>query len=215
MSSLYISKNSSEIPELIEFCSAHSIELAARSMIQFVPISYDLPGNYEAIFFGSPRAVMFFLAQSSFPLGVEIAAAGNKTKELIESLGYPVGYFGSGSDMDQVALAFSNWLGDRLLFLPHSSRSNKTMLRYLNPEQVIQQAIYTTELQPATIKDCHFYVFTSPSNAEAFLQVNSIPNESTVISWGSTTSEFLQSRGINCIQLSSPDTHSLTELLLK
>jgi hypothetical protein len=56
--------------------------------------------------------------------------------------------------------------------------------------------VYQTALVPRHIKECTVYVFTSPSNAESFLQCNTLPLGAKVIAWGESTRSFLSRQGI-------------------
>jgi uroporphyrinogen-III synthase len=46
------------------------------------------------------------------------------------------------------------------------------------------------------VEACAVYIFTSPSNAEAFLVQNTIPHGAKVIAKGESTQDFLQQQGI-------------------
>ena len=58
---IFISKSITEIDNLLDFTQEKEIELIAHSFLQFEAIAFKIESSYDAIFFGSPRAVDFFL----------------------------------------------------------------------------------------------------------------------------------------------------------
>ena len=55
---------------------------------------------------------------------------------------------------------------------------------------------YKDKLKEIEISKCHIYIFTSPSNLDAFLTINEIREDSKVIVWGNSTSENAKSKGL-------------------
>jgi hypothetical protein len=59
---------------------------------------------------------------------------------------------------------------------------------------VIKEVVYKTNLKSKEINKCQIYIFTSPSNLDAFLIINQIPKDSKVIVWGKSTSQHAVNR---------------------
>ena len=91
---LFISKNDSEIDPFRSQFEELGFEVEGHSFLSFSGVEFEALQNYNVIFFGSPRAVIFFMEGSSIPEGVEVACIGDKTAELLESLGYIVSFRG-------------------------------------------------------------------------------------------------------------------------
>lgn len=215
--SLFISKHSSEISELQQFADAHQIEVFAQSFLQFSPLEFTLPESpFDVIFFGSPRAVMFYQSRNAISQNVAIAAVGGKTTALLESLGYTIAFNGEGiGGIAEVAQQFQEWLGDRTVLFPVSSKSLGTISKGLSNKQTFHVECYKTvvkELQLETTFDA--YVFTSPSNVEGFFTGNSIPKDAKIIAWGESTAKALDNAGQDeMITLEQPTFQELIEKL--
>jgi len=202
LKSLFISKHPSEIAELLQYAEDNQIEVFAQSFLQFNPLEFSLPETpFDVIFFGSPRAVMFYQSKNAISSSVKIAAVGGKTTALLESLGHTVDFNGDSiGNIAEVAKQFQDWLGDRTVLFPVSSKSLGTVSKGLSNKQTFHVECYKTivkELQLDSTFDV--YVFTSPSNVEGFFTGNTLPPEAKVIAWGDSTAEALQEAGIEDI----------------
>lgn len=174
-----------------------------------------MPGNVEIIFFGSPRAVMFFKAQHEIPTYMLIACVGAKTETLLNSMGHKISFSGDekGSIHD-VADAFAEWTGEKRVLFPVSSRTLGTIAQRIPEQQREIVTCYDTVVVPAPIAPCTAYVFTSPSNVEGFFASNELPEQSTVIAWGKSTERALREQtALEIHTLSEPTFDCLTETL--
>ena len=214
---LYISKNKQEIEAYLPFFHKNKIEVIAHSFLQFVPLNFQVKKPYQVIFFGSPRAVTFFLQQESIPENVLIACIGEITAQSIQKAGYIPHFIGSNAGSpSEVAQAFKSFVGTLNVLFPQSSSSNRSVASVFNPNQIIELSIYQTVVHSRLIDPCDYYVFTSPSNVEGFLKENSISNQAKVIAWGKTTQNYLLSQKINVNQtLTSTSMDELILLLSK
>ena len=200
---LFISKNDSEIDPFRSQFEELGFEVEGHSFLSFSGVEFEALQNYNVIFFGSPRAVIFFMEGSSIPEGVEVACIGDKTAELLESLGYIVSFRGERSgEPGVVAEAFKVWLGSRTstplspkVLFPVSDRSLKTISSEIDEDQKEEVVVYSTEVKGKLVGVSDVYVFTSPSNVEGFFIDNVIPLGSEVIAWGKSTETTLISRG--------------------
>jgi len=195
---LLITKSAGETGILKEYCAGVGIKLLMHSFIRFEPVKAEIPGDIEALFFGSKRAVDFFLMQAQIPAGTFIACIGSVTLKYLNSLGYEVHFSGAkAGDPATVALALKAWLGDRRLHVALSEQSNRSMARVLHPEQVAEIIVYRTLSAPVVIAEIpNLVAFTSPSNVTGFLLENEIDPDTTVIAWGKTTEKALNGLGI-------------------
>ena len=80
-SRIFISKNESELTTLKTFLKDRNEMLIAKTFLQFSPLAFQLERPFDIIFFGSPRAVMFFKAQMDIPASAKIACVSGKTVE--------------------------------------------------------------------------------------------------------------------------------------
>ena len=198
--SIFISKNASEIEPYRSQFEELGYSVINHSFLSFSPVEFDSDSHrneYDVIFFGSRRAVIFFMASQAIPENKLIACVGGKTAELLKSLGHEVAFVGKKSGEPKVvAEEFKVWLGDRFVLFPVSDRSLRTISRLIPEDQKEELVVYSTEVKGKAVQECDVYVFTSPSNVDGFLMENVIPETASVIAWGKSTEGSLVSCGI-------------------
>ncbi len=210
---IFISKNPAEIDSVRSQFEDLGFGVEAHSFLSFSPVEFELERPYDVIFFGSPRAVLFFMVGQSISEDVAIACVGNKTAELLESLSYDVAFRGKKSGEPKVvAEEFKVWLegrrtsvlsrqaqddalSPRVLF-PISNRSLKTISGEIAEDQKEEVVVYSTEIVGRQVGVNDVYVFTSPSNVEGFFIDNVISEGAKVIAWGKSTERALVLRGV-------------------
>lgn len=195
---LYISKNI-EDGDFLNFIRENNIDLCALPMISFKSTAFSIPkeSEFDAVFFTSPRSVLFFLEKFKIAEDKFVGAIGKSTAGFIYQKGYSVDFTGLHSGKPkEVAETFKALIGDKKVLFPQSSRSKKSVQKYLNPEKCIDLVVYETLLEPQQLKIIpDVLVFTSPSNAEAFLEKNSVDKNQKVIAWGDSTEAYLAETG--------------------
>lgn len=190
---LFISKPFADLNLLPDWCLKNDVELVATSFISFEPLSFQINQPFDVIFFGSSRAVSFFLTKNTIPKDVQIAVAGIATKEALETKGYTANFCPKNSgQVHQSAMDFASWVGSRTVLFPISTISKKSYTQHLTQEQCIPVEVYKTIITNGAIPPADWYFFTSPSNVEGFLQLNNFPEHSKVIAFGQSTQEELQ-----------------------
>jgi uroporphyrinogen-III synthase len=211
---LFISKSKNELSLLPDFVSEKGVELICHSFLEFHPISFEVNNSDSVIFFGSPRAVKYFLAQSSIPKNVKVAAVGESTADALIDLGHSVDFIGEGDSIQQTAEDFKSWCGDEKVLFPMSTISLKTVSKLFADSQKEEVVVYETKISSEEILSCDVYVFTSPSNVNGFLLKNNLPENAIIIAWGESTYSQLISSGItNAIILDSPSEKVLIKEL--
>ena len=70
---------------------------------------------------------------------------------------------------------------------------------------------YLTHEAAAPVEESDYYLFTSPSNVSAFLQINELPEEAIVIAIGPSTKTRLTQLGIPARQSSLTTIFSMIE----
>jgi uroporphyrinogen-III synthase len=197
MKHVFISRESSSVGALAAHCQSNNIRFTAQPLIHFERVDAKLPSlGYSVVFFTSPRSVEFYLDQCSPPNGVLFATIGQPTSEALEARGLKASFIGEKStDPEQVAADFQQWLGDRVVVIPQSNRSNKTIERALNQAQVIPLVVYTTITRPQRIDPVpDVVILSSPSNAEAFFELNTPSSGQRYIAYGATTAAYLKEK---------------------
>ncbi len=194
---LFISKSITEIENLQNFCKEKDIELIAHSFLQFESIPFKIENSYEAIFFGSPRAVDFFLKQEKLNTSVFIGCVGEITAQSLIEKGYTPNYIGKSSgDTSKIAIEFKELVKDKKVLFPQSSISHRSIASLFPPDQIEEISIYKTATYSKSIPTCDYYIFTSPSNVDGFLIENKFPLTAKIIAWGKTTEKYLIKKGV-------------------
>ncbi|MDR0801494.1 uroporphyrinogen-III synthase [Fluviicola sp.] len=191
------SEGDSSLP-LVSFCEENGISILRKSCISFKRVAFDLPSEWDVVFFSSPRSFDFFLSKGiDWKPGQELACIGNETRKHIESAGFQVSFTGENAgNPEEIAALFKEWLGTRIALFPQSTQSNKSIEKVLSPQQRIPLYSYQTIEIPVHLKEeFSVYVFTSPSNYDSFNMENIIPEESVVISWGEMTRQRIVNQG--------------------
>ena len=210
---IFISKTAAEIDSVRSQFEELGFEVDAHSFLSFSPVEFEIYRPYDVMFFGSPRAVIFFMVGQSIPENVALGCIGNKTAELLKSLSYDVAFQGTKSgDPKAVAEEFGAWfegkrtstpfrqvqcnaLITRVLF-PISDRSLKTISSKIAEDQKEEVVVYSTKVVGKLVEVSDVYVFTSPSNVDGFFMDNAIPEGAEVIAWGKSTERALVLRGV-------------------
>ena len=120
-----------------------------------------------------------------------------------------VDYVGKGSPLE-TAKGFKELLNNsEIVFFPSSNRTLGTVQSILDEKNKIVIPTYNTSLIEFTVKKHDFYVFTSPSNVEAFFKMNQICSHK-VISIGPSTTKKLKDFGVKDVK----EAFESTELAL-
>lgn len=192
---IFISKSNNDLELLPKFCSENCIPLHAESLIRFEGVFFENPEKFDVVFFASIRAAHFFLEQQSLPSSILVACIGQTTARKLQDLGLEVSFIGEKSGVpDTVAKQFKEWLGKRMVLIPQSTISKRSISKHLPVHQVVDCIVYKTVSVCQEIYSCGIYIFTSPSNVQSFLSCNK-KIDGKIIAWGETTKSTLESYG--------------------
>lgn len=200
---------------LWQFCEKKGWDLTARSLLGFKPIPFEIMHAFDVVFISSIRSFNYFRSQQEAYRNYDYAVIGQSTASKVSNEVSSIVFIGETSgDPEAVARDFKEWLGDRRVLFPISSRSNETIARTIPNAQKEIVYCYSTELLPVQLKPTAICMFTSPSNAEAFLLKNSLESVSTIVAWGKTTEKKLVQLGYKPqIVLQQSSEESLVEAL--
>ena len=188
---------------LVNASNSLGFQLIQHSLLSFSAVDSVPTQPYDLVFFSSPRAYAF--GQQFILPETKVACVSEGTARHIQ---HPIDWCGnSPSKPTQTALEFKQWVGERRVLFPVSSRSFGSISSAFPPAQMECLTVYRTNLNPRVVEACAVYIFTSPSNAEAFLLQNTIPGGAKVIAKGTSTQEFLQQHGIESTYFTDESIH--------
>ena len=197
ISSIYITRELVDIPQLQAFCEEHNLAITAKSQISFNAIDFEITHPYDVVFFSSPRSVSYFLKKHQISSKSKIGCVGKGTALQAQRLGLTTDFIGSHSgEPSKNAKELADWLGDRRILLPISDISQRNLIEFIPSDQVETVIVYSTQFSPLTIPKQDVYIFSSPSNVESFLQCNKPPN-GIIIAWGKSTENELKAHSIH------------------
>jgi uroporphyrinogen-III synthase len=125
------------------------------------------------------------------------ACIGQTTNSKLKKLGIECEFVGEEAGNPQkIAEEFKSWVKNRTVIFPQSNLSLGTFSSILPENQVINKIVYKTNLIERKIENCQIYIFTSPSNLDAFLTINEIADNAKIIVWGKSTENRLLKKGI-------------------
>jgi hydroxymethylbilane synthase len=196
---ILVSRSLPEDSLLLAWCAQQNISVTAKSFIAVAPVlKLKIPAT-DWIFFVSPKGAETYLAH--YPIfAKKVAALGPATEKAIVKMGVEADFIGDEQlDPTKVANAFvRETKRGESVFFPLSQRSHKTVSRKVKrSRKVIEFITYQTTLKPAVfLDDFDVILFTSPSNAEGFLQLNTIGKVVRIIAIGETTGQFIRDKGL-------------------
>lgn len=183
---------------LSAYCAEKNIELTAQSLISFrqVTLKEELK-PFDVLFFSSPRAFDYFQRQVQWSENTPLACISKKTQSHIKNRGYEVDFVGSiATQPGIVAQEFASWLGQRQVLFPVSKVSNRSVSSVLNKNQVQEIVVYETLLHAQYFSNkFDVLIFSSPSNAQAFMEQNTPTLEQMIAVYGATTKSYVTKQG--------------------
>jgi hydroxymethylbilane synthase len=185
----------------------HSI--TGQSLIEKEIIKINQLPKCDWIFFNSIFSFDSIMHLKSQFLNMKIAAYGKSTAAYLEKNGLNVNFTGKGSPLE-TAEGYKKMLKNtETAFFPSSDKTIGSVQSLLNKKNKIVITTYNTSLIEDPVQSNDFYVFTSPSNVEAFFSTNQLTNNK-VISIGPSTTKKLKDFGISEIK----EAYESTELSL-
>ncbi|MFN4911007.1 MAG: uroporphyrinogen-III synthase [Flavobacteriales bacterium] len=186
----FSAESTANIP-LMQATQELSIELIAHPLIAFNALQNTPRKPYEVIFFSSPRSYTY--GKALIRPEVLVACYSHGTAKHLSRVDWQGNTPGNPA---RTAQEFNAWVGQKSVLFPVSDRSLGSVSKVFPEAQKEVVTVYETLLLPTKVPLCSIYIFTSPSNAEAFLQVNDFPKDARAIAWGDSTRSFLESKGI-------------------
>ncbi|NEN23529.1 hypothetical protein G3O08_08450 [Cryomorpha ignava] len=149
------------------------------------------------IFFLSPSGVELFAEKfdaSTFKIGV----IGPGTERAVEEQGWQVSFLPKGTDPKEGIDEFAEMLpSTETVIMACSDKSLKRMHGIVPENQLIEWEFYENVSAPEISKSTADYlIFTSPSNADAYLDLYELGENQVVVAIGKTTDTALEKRGV-------------------
>lgn len=179
---------------------ANGYKVFCKSLIETTPMLLKKFPKTDWIFFTSKNAVKHFFDQQPDLNGEKIGAISHATADEIRKYG-KIPEFVGGNNVKVTAKKFSEIVAGKKVLFPQAKKSLRTIQKQLRKEQVVDLPVYETVKKSGDrgqIPKADIFVFTSPSNVEAFFEKNKIPSGKykRVIAMGKTTAKAIKKLGI-------------------
>lgn len=212
--SVFITKNSNELPLLTRLLAANGVHAHYQSLIQTRALTVNNWPETEWVFFGSRNAVKYALQNKPELLkGKKIGAVGPGTAKALESQGHRPDYIGQETEISKVAENFVALVDENTrVLLPLGEQSVRTLVKHWeNKLQLETVIVYSTHAFKApSLPVTNLILFTSPSNVESWVNQGGAIDGVTALAMGKTTYHQLEQRNFKSIVL----CHGYTEIAL-
>lgn len=169
-----------------------------RSCISLNVIEEQEPPATDWIFFSSPSGVRLFFGRFAPNEDTRIAVLGEGTASALEETDYQAAFVPDTPDVISSIKAFVCEVNDtETVLYPRSTESLLRLHDVLMPPQLVDWPFYTTSPNPPghPVYD-DYLVFTSPSNAKAYLQSQRIRSGQRIVAIGHSTAAAIMEKGI-------------------
>lgn len=194
--SVFITRNIQEQSNYHHILSAAGCNVYGQSFVSIEEIPLEEIPFCDWLFFSSANGVQYFFKQLRQPIQCRIAALGSETAKAVHDHGYSTDFTGNG-DTEQSLAEFALLTGGKIVCMPQALYPSVNAADLLpTAAATIPLPVYrNTVKHNITVEPADIVVFTSPLNANGYLQSNIILPEQKLIAIGRTTQKYLQDKG--------------------
>lgn len=169
-------------------------KVICQPQIEIEFVKFTLDKKVDWIFFSSSNAVIAYFSFQKVDKNIKYAAIGRGTARTLTKYVEP-NFVGEG-EVKAAAYQFSKVISATdIVVFPSSDRSKRSIQSVLPSNQTVDVVAYKTKLTPTKIEPCDAYIFTSPSNVEAFFKLNTIADNASLVAIGNSTAQKLMEYG--------------------
>lgn len=170
-------------------------ELICFSCIEIHVMAGAEPPDADWIFFYSPRGAELY-AQKFTSRSFRFAALGEGTAAAMRGCELSPDFIGKSPITSEVMKEFAKVIKPtETVVQARGEKSFERLREQLNPAQILDWPLYRTipksEIPKAT---ADYYIFTSPSNVDAYLAKYSLPNKATALAFGESTKTAIREK---------------------
>lgn len=186
--------------------SGMDFQVEGKAMIETLPVPFQRIPDCEWIFFSSKQAVKYFFRQKPIIDAQKFACVGKPTADELRKYGRRADFIGSSADTKMTGKQFASRVGSGKVLFPQAQGSMRSIQQqFVKAEQVIDLVVYETKKKnDGNMPVADMFVFTSPSNVEAWFERFTISPEQKIIAMGDATANALRQFGVR--KLTKPDT---------
>lgn len=212
--SIFISRNLPAESLLLGFLNENNWEVHQQSLIKIEPIPFTIEKEFDWIFIASSNGAKLLLKSYTPPESTRIGVVGEATAKAVKSFGIFPDFVGKTGNMNELGDSLARTIGKSSVLFAGAEGGSERIRSAVPLEQRTFISIYRTVMvDNASIPETEVVFLTSPSNAASYLKSGSLKGR-TVIAIGTTTADFLRSKGITKVLTpASPSEEDVIALL--
>ena len=201
--SVFISRNQKTDDYFVNALEGNGFHVTSASLIDTVAVPFQSFPETDWIFFASRNAVKFFFSQKPQMRNQKIGCIGKSTAEALRRFNHRADFIGYSTDTKLTGKQFAARAGNESVLFPQAKGSMRSVQQgFVKKDQVVDLVVYETvkaDIQIIPANTFHILVFTSPSNAEAYLEKFNIQENQKVVAMGEATGHTLKKFGVTAI----------------
>ena len=199
---VFISANENDFTFFKKSMIDNDFMVFSKSFIDVESVHFSTFQKTDWIFFNSKNAVKFFFETRPNIGNSKLAAIGEASANLIRNFGYEVSFVGHETSTTKTAQKFAQLAANQTVLFPQSSTSLKTIASFIKSEFCFFLDVYnTTELIENVDIDAELFVFTSPSNANAFFKCNRLDSGKKIVAIGDATAKAITKYNVEGVEV--------------
>ena len=196
---VFITRNKKQDDYFFRILSHHGFRTEGKSLIEMKPVPLRAFPVTDWIFFSSKNAVTFFFLQKPQLENQKFGCIGKSTADAIRKFGKRAEFIGTSTDTKMTGKQFASRVGSGTVLFPMAKGSMRSVQQgFVKAGQTTDLPVYETIQTDFDIPVSSFgiFVFTSPSNVEAFFSKNKLDRSAKVIAMGEATAGTLKKHGV-------------------
>ena len=201
----------------------HHFPLIEISPLDFTVNNID---NYDYVIFTSKNGIKNFFNRVKVSSGIKFICIGNKTNQTLNEYGYESAYISKRNYSNIMAEELKNnklLNGKKTLLIQGKNAKDDFKIKLQDFCEVERVNVYETNSKSKVNKELlklietkdTYTVFTSPSAFDSFVQFYN-PKYTKIISIGKTTTDYVNSKGFDCMLTSKMQSYEgISESLIK
>ena len=197
-------------------------------LIEISPLDFTVNNieKYDYIIFTSKNGVKNFFNRVKVSSDMKFICIGNKTNQVLNEYGYESAYISKRNYSDIMAEELKNnklLNGKKTLLIQGKIAKDDFKIKLQDFCEIERVNVYETNLKNKVNKELlklietkeTYTVFTSPSAFDSFIQFYN-PEDTKIISIGKTTTDYVNSKGFDCMLTSKMQSYEgISESLIK
>lgn len=176
---------------------SNGYKVICQSLIEIKQIPMKKFVKTDWVFFSSKNAVKHFFEQKPDVEGARFGAVGKATADEIRKFGKRAEFIGSSDDTRMTGKKFSALVGSKTVLFPQAKDSMRTIQMQLSKKEnvkdiIVYETIRSVGSLQSAVGNVEIFVFTSPSNVEAFFEKNNVVAGQRIIAMGDATANALK-----------------------